>query len=68
MREPLIIENSFITVPVSDAVGNVLNEFFREHKDELDARLMLHGLQLADIAALPVERLVYEDEVQKETP
>ncbi|WP_167131937.1 hypothetical protein [Paramicrobacterium chengjingii] len=66
MREPLIIDDSFVIVNVSAAVENVVRDFIHDHEADLDARLAPHGLQTTDLAALPIARFVYVDEVTAE--
>lgn len=62
-RKPLIIDQTFITVPVEREVEVQIAEWVAAHLDSLNARLAPHGLEAGDLALPEWHRLVYVDEV-----
>lgn len=60
-RQPLILDSSFVTVPISEGASAAIQNFMRLHAAELNADLEPFGLTIADIAVPTFERLVYAD-------
>lgn len=66
-RQPLIVNRTFVTVPISDGAARVIQEFIQLHRASLDADLEPFGLTLNEIAVPIYERMVYADEVEGST-
>lgn len=66
-RQPLIVDSTFVTVPISDGAARVIQEFIRLHRASLDADLERFGLTVSEIAVPTYERIVYADEVKGST-
>ena len=64
-RQPLIIGDSYITVPAGSEVEQVMAEWAAAHLNDLAARLAPTGLTPADLALPEYHRVVYVDEVQR---
>ena len=65
-RKPLIVDHTFITVPVEREVEVAVMEWIAEHLSDLETRLAPLGLIPGDLAVPDWHRLVYEDEVNVE--
>ena len=61
-RKPLIVDQTFITVPVPPAVEVAIMEWFADHLPSLEAKLSPLGIAPEDLALPEWHRLVYQDE------
>ena len=63
MRRLLVIDGTFVTVPIPEPAQIAMSEFIAEHLAELDEVLRPYDLIAADIAVPTFERVVYASEV-----
>lgn len=63
-RKPLIVAQTFITVPVSRAVEVAIFEWIGDHLTDLERRLEPLSLVPEDLALPEWHRLVYADEIE----
>lgn len=63
-RKVLVVENSFITVPVPQSIQTLIEGWIKDHYEDLRERMADVGYEPADIAIPTFERLVTLDEVQ----
>lgn len=64
-RRSLIVDQTFITVPVEPDVERVMSEWVAAHLDDLAARLEPCGLIPGDLAVPEWHRLVYVEAVNQ---
>lgn len=62
---PLVVNDTFVCVQVTEVVADVLTEFMRENRAELDARLSQYGVELGDIVVPIFEQIVYVPVVEE---
>lgn len=63
-RKPLVIDDTFITVPVTPVVATLLSAWVIDNLSDLNARLATHGLTANDLALPEWHRLVYVEDVE----
>lgn len=61
----IVIDEHIVTVPVSDAAQDAINDFIREHQEELDRVLAPHHLVTTDLIRPVYERRVRIEDIQK---
>lgn len=62
MKHPMVIDGTFITVPVSEGVQAAWVTWCTEHFEDLRVMLEPFGLHPDDIALPELHRIVWEDE------
>lgn len=58
-RNPLVINDYVVTVPVAPEVQQAMNDWFAKHLGEIDAVLAPFGLEALDVKSPTLEQVVY---------
>lgn len=64
VRQLVIDGDHVVTEPLCDEADDILDAYFRDHRDELDALLQPFGLTMTDIQKPEFRTFVYESASQ----